>query len=385
MGAKSFLHSTFRRRESSPSQGGLSFDEKIAAMLFASKRPDYYLYLADLIEGTLGRTSLIDIFENDAARYGNSARGKLSALWARQFDQGGGSLARTFAGTLPDEDVVVLDTLQRAGGEGALQAALRDLALNSELVAKAKSIVIITMFASLVCLSMVLAMVIAMPLFTVPKIADAFSMLPASFYPTKAVSLFAFADFIKANWLVVVLGFVGAIAACGWSMSNITGRVRTFLDKYGIAWGLYRDLQSIKFLSFLAAMLQKRGNSFVGLRDAIEMQLVGASRWKRYHVALMLDMIDHEGKTGKELFETGIMDQTMQWYIADLIEARGIEEALQSVRERLKDRVIKRISVQSSVLAWTLMIVSIFLTSYLMFWHLTVIDDMRKALGLYLS
>ncbi|NWD56720.1 general secretion pathway protein [Pseudomonas veronii] len=362
----------------------VSLDTRIAAFLFRSKRADYYYYLADVIEGTKGKKSLLDIFLSDAKRYKTSARGKLSLHWATQFDRCGGSLSKTFQTTLPDEDVAALEALQESGGETALESALRDLAANTELVSKAKSIVITTSAVAIACLAMLMVFVIMMPTYIVPKLIAAFSMLPPEYYPSSAASLFSLADFVGDYWALIVFLFVAFIYGCTWSLSNVTGRTRAYLDKYGMAWGLYRDFQSIRFLSFLAAMIKRRGNESTVLLDAVEMQTIGASRWKRYHIDLMLQYIKR-GSVGPELFATGIMDKTMEWYIADLIEARGFEDALEFVRDRLKERVLKKITTQSVIISWVVLMSSILLSSWLMFWQMAVIEDMRKALQMFLA
>lgn len=356
---------------------------RIAAIVFASKRADYYRFVADVIEGTKGRKSLRDIFRSDALRYENTARGKLSEHWARQFEEGG-SLAKAFAGTLPRQDVAILDTLQRATGEGGLEQGLRDLADNTALVAKARSIMFTTMAASLVCIALVLGLVFTMPSYTVPKLAEAFSMLPQEMYPASARHLFNFADFVSENWLYCMVGVTFLLTLCLWSISFATGPTRKFLDKYGFIWGLYRDFQSVRLLCNLASMLRKRGNSTHGLREAVEMQLHGASRWKTYHINKMLSMIDR-GEIGPSLFSTGILDRETTYYIADLISSRGLEDALQFVRERLEKKVLARISVQAALFSWALMIGSIGIAAYLMFLHVEAIDDMRSALQQYLA
>ena len=362
----------------------VSLDTRIAAFLFRSNRADYYYYLADVIEGTKGKKSLLDIFLGDARRYKTSARGKLSAHWATQFDRCGGSLSKTFQTTLPDEDVAALEALQDSGGETALESALRDLAANTELVSKAKGIVLTTSTVAIACLAMLMVFVILMPAYIVPKLIQAFSMLPTEYYPESAISLFSLADFVGDYWEYIVFSFAVFIYGCAWSLSNVTGQVRVYLDKYGLAWGLYRDFQSIRFLSFLAAMIKRRGNESTVLLDAIEMQTIGASRWKRYHIDLMLQHIKR-GSVGPELFATGIMDKTMEWYIADLIEARGFEDALEFVRDRLKERVLKKITIQSVFISWVVLMASILLSSWLMFWQMVVIEDMRKALQMFLA
>lgn len=363
---------------------GMTVDAKIASILFASKRGDYYTYLADTIAGTRGRKSLIDIFQSDVERYGNSARGKLSAHWIKQFKSGGGSLQRTFAGTLPDEDVAVLDTLLKSGGEKALDGALRDLAENSELISKARILMVTTTLTSIACLVVTTAMVIIVPTYTVPKVIEAFSMLPLDHYPGSARDLVEFASYVDHYKGIIITVIIFLVSLVMLSLSRLTGKTRLFFDKYGLVWGIYRDFQSIRFLSTLAALVRESEKTAVNLKPALEMQLVGASRWKRYHLSRILAMV-LRGNVGPEIFTTGIMDKTMQWYIADLVQSLGLSEALLYVKMRLKDRILKKIGRQSSFLSWLIMGFSLSVSIYLLGWNMSAIDDLRRSLQMYLS
>lgn len=367
------------------SRHSISLNIKLAALVFSSKRADYYQFLADLMEGTKGTKSLMDIFRSDVDRYGESSRGVLSAHWARRFDHGGGDLAYTFDSTLPDEDVTVLSTLQREGGEKALESGLRDLATNNALLKKAKGIIVATMISSIFALLALAGFIVLMPAFIVPKTLASFSMLPPENYPPSAASLVAFSRFVENNWVFIMATVVGMIVLCIVSMSRLRGPVRRFFDKYLIIWGMHRDFQCIRFLSFLATMMRKDNPGSVLFKDAIDMQSLGASKWKRYHLDLMSDMLIKKGKVGPELFATGIMDKTMEWHMADLIEARGLEDALQHLRVRLEARVLTRITIQSRVLSSLIMAVSIFLSAYLMIWQSLAFDDLRKALIMFVS
>lgn len=356
---------------------------RFAALLFATKRADYYRFLADMFEGTKGRISLREVFLNDVSRYGSSTRGKLSLYWARRFDDGG-SLFRTFEGTLPRQDVAVLDALQRNSGEGALEEGLRDLATNTELINSARATFLSSMAASLFCLALVMALIFTMPAYTVPKIQAAFSMLPEEYFPSSGVQLFGFADYVSGNWLKITLMASAFLGLCFWSLSNLTGPVRLFFDRYFIVWGMHRDFESVRFLANLAAMLRKHGNRSRGLREAIVIQLSEASRWRAHHINKMLEIIDG-GDTGSHVFQTGMLDRETSWYLSDLISSCGLEDALQYVKERLKERVLGGIQRKATVLSWTLMLAAIMVAAYLMLWHITVIDDMRGALQQYIS
>lgn len=364
--------------------GGLpSFKIKIAALLFSPLRADYYRYLADIIQETSGRTTLKDILGKDARRYEGTLRGFLSTHWASRFDEGGW-LAHTFEGTIPKEDVAFLVTLQQAGGVGALEGGFRDLAKNTALFNKARNVVAFTFTSSGISLALLIGLVFAMPGFTVPKLAEAFTMLPAEYYPPTARHLFGFADFISSYWVAISLVIAGVIAACWYSLPNLTGPAREFLNKYGGLWGMYRDFHSISFLSGLSAIVKKRGNGSSRLREAIAMQEAGASKWKMDQIKKMLAIID-SGNTGSKVFSTGILEKKMEWFLADLIESRGLDEALQFVRARLEDRVIRKIEIRSVILSWLLMLLTIAAAAYLMFWHIEAVDDMKTALQNYLA
>jgi len=374
-----FLKTIKRFSTWTPSQAKV----KLWSLYFAPKRADYYRYLADMIKDTKGRSTLKEIFSQDAIRYGGSVRGLLSAHWANRFDQGGW-LAHTFEGSIPAEDVAFLVTLQQAGGIGALEEGFRDLANNTALVNKARSVAIMTTIASVISLGMLVALVFAMPMITVPKIEEAFTMLPPDQYPAPAASLFAFSAFVSNYWALISVSIAAVAGSCWYSLSHLTGKPRDLLNRYGVIWGMYRDFQSIRFLSGLASIVRKRGNGSNLLREAIEMQSAGASPWKQDQVKAMLKIIDG-GHVGAKVFSTGILEPEMEWFLSDMIRSRGMDEGLQFVRARLEERVINRIERKSVIFSWILMLSTICAAAYLMFWHFEAIDSMKSALQNYLS
>lgn len=356
---------------------GFDLPLRADGLMFSLFRADYYRFLADMIEGTQGSKPLSRIFQDDAARFAGVARGRLSARWAHQFARGG-SLGRTFNKTLPAADVAVIETAQQQGDEDALSRALKEMAANTDLQRKALSIVIGTMLASVGSLAALVAMVLCTPGFMVPKIKDAFSLLSPEDWPLTAARLFHFADVINASWLWILIVVVAAASACIWSLGNLTGPTRLILDRYGLIWGMYRDFQSIRTLSSLATAINQK-TAAKGLREALAMQLPGASRWKRFHLEQMLAFVD-SGIDNSMIFTTGTLDQNTTWYLQDLIESRGMEDALAFVKTRLEERVIKKLSLQSLVLSWVLILSVIAAASGLMLWLYAAIDSLSSAL-----
>lgn len=363
-------------------RSGITLDLKIAAFLFARNLGDYYLFLADVIQATQGKKSLLSVFITDSERYGKTSRGKLSAHWAKEFGEGG-RLGRAFAGTLPDEDVAMISTLQATGDEDALQHGLRDLASSKVLIAKAKSTILITLAAALIGLLVVIVSVMILPFVIVPQLIENFSMLPMERYPSVARSLISFSDFVASFWIWLSLAVAAFFWICKWSLTNTTGKPRIILDKYGIAWGVYRDFQSMRFLSNLSSMVQK-GGAAKGLRESIELQLNGASHWKQYHITKMLALIDI-GNVGPDIFCTGMLSKEMQFTMTDLIESRGIEGALTFVKIRLEDRALGKLAVQANVLSAVLIIICLLASTFLMAWQLAAMDGLVDSLKMYIS
>lgn len=385
MNLKSYISHAFQRAITfieDRRRSGITLELKIASFLYARHLGDYYRFLADVIQATQGRKSLLSVFTTDGERYGNSSRGKLSTHWAKEFGEGG-RLGRAFAGTLPDEDVAMISTLQATGDENALQHGLRDLAKNKALIAKAKSIILITMATAFIGLIVVIVSVMILPFVVVPQLVDNFSMLPIERYPSVARSLISFSDFVESFWIWLSIAVIVFFWVCKWSLSSTTGKFRLILDKYGIAWGVYRDFQSMRFLSNVSSMVEKNGAA-KGLREAIELQLNGASHWKQYHITKMLALIDI-GNVGPDVFCTGMLSKEMQFTMTDLIESRGIEGALSFVKLRLEDRALGKLSFQANVLSAVLMFICLSVSTYLMVWQLAAMNGLVDSLKMYIA
>jgi len=266
-----------------------------AAWRFRPMRADYYDYLADVMEASSGRKTLRDIFLDDARRYGRHPRGVLSGHWARRYQEGGGDLYETFRSTLPDDDLVLIRMAQR-GGAGALEQTLRDVAAVTRLVEETRRTLAGTLAVALAAVLVTFAMIVAVPLFTVPRLKRAFGMVPDEFTGGLTRKLYAFAEFIQANLFLSVLLLGVAIYFVAWSMPNLTGRFRRLLDRCFV-WRLYRDLQGIGFLAALATMVKRRGNVSTALREALDLQVDGATPWRRWHLEQMIANID-DGRVG---------------------------------------------------------------------------------------
>lgn len=350
-----------------------------AARQFRAQRADYYEYLADVMAQGDGRRTLRTIFDDDARRYGRRrARGVLSAHWSHQFQQCGGDLLRTFSGTLPAEDLVPMAVAQRAGA-GALEAALRDLAGATRLADQARAVFTGTVAAGVVALAVAVGAVLAMPFFTVPRLKQVFIAVPEDFWGATARRLFWLSDAVAAHALPVALSVAALAGVLGWSLAHLTGAWRARLDDWFI-WRLYRDFQGMRFLALLAVTVRQRGHVDTRLRDALAVQLPGASAWKAWHLDRMIARIDR-GHVGASTFETGLLDDDTRWFLADMIDARGMDTALQLARARVEHRTLRIVAARAALLRWTLLLGAVGVLVTLALWHVATIDELRRAMS----
>lgn len=350
------------------------------ARVFGPTRADYYEFLSASMADARGRHSLRDIFDRDARRHAGSSRGRLAASWSRLYAESGGDLYATWSGCFPASELALIRVAQISGTD-ALTHTLGDLAHVAGLVRRSRYILRTTIWSGLLSLCVFTATVLAVPLFTVPRLSAVFESLPVEYYGSRTRALFGFAGLVETVWPLLILALVLALAFILWSVSNLTGSIRQFLDKCFI-WRIHRSLSALGFMSFLAVLLQRRDASSTQLRTALAMLSVGASPWMREHLDDMLGRIDH-GVVGAETFDTGLLDRELYWYLQDMSEARGLVDALILLRDRLDGRVLPQVARQAQSIRWTLLACCVAGMLALGLWHYAAIDELRRSLMIF--
>lgn len=352
-----------------------------ATRCFKPLRADYYDYLADLIGATGGAKTLLCIFQDDATRYRRDrVRGFLSSLWALRFPQTGGDLFATWFGVLPTEDLVAIQAAQYAGA-GALVQTLRQLAVVVRVTDRASQAFFQTILTGLLSLFVAAGAILMIPFFTAEQLSQAFSSLPTEYYGPMANSLFQAGDWLRRFWWMLSASVVVSGWLSVWSLPNMTGPWRARLDQWGI-WRLYRVVHAIRFLSLLAVLLRPRGNIGARLREALQIQHVGATPWMSCHIGLMLNRIE-SGLCATQALDTGLIDEQTWWYFTDMVNTLGLDEGLQRTCQRLSQHSIQRLASQALILRWCLLFFSVAIVLGIAFWHFQVFEELRQGLSLY--
>lgn len=348
-----------------------------AAFQFGRRRDDWYEYLADMISDSAGQRSLRDLFEADARRYGpRTARGLLSAYWAHGIGDSG-DLGQAAHGTLPRREVAELAALQRRG-EAIFAEGLRDMAAIVRLSRKLQDILKWTTLAGVISLLVLWTVVmLVLPYFSAPELLTAFPQMPASYYGPYARNFFGLAQWLRQNGVFIWLASFASIALLLLSFPRFDGRLRRWLDTWG-PYRLYRDVQAIGVVSSVATSVKQRAGVTIPIREALDAQLTGASRWVAARLQGMIKRLDDDG-AGASIFDVGLMDRETYWYLEDLTDSLGLDMALQKTRARLETTMLARIQRRAVVLRWVLLIVSVLGLIGVLAWHYAVIFDLRNA------
>lgn len=355
----------------------------VAALLFRSERSDYYEFLADLIDTTGGSKTFQSIFQDDALRYSlSTSRGVLSRLWLARFARSGGDLFSTWSGTLPLEDLLAIQSAQYAGAR-ALTQTLRQLAGVVRLVDQAKGLLWTTAFVGIAGLVVAFVSVVSIPLFTVRQLKKVFAAVPSDYFLVWTKALFSTAEILGAVWPLFLAMLVASVWVFSWSFSNWTGGLRQFADSIG-PWAFYRRIQTIRFVALLVVTLSPGGTQSTRLRNAIALQIQGATPWFSNHLHLMLARLDLGGHAADAL-DTGLIDAEIWWYFTDLARTMGLDEALDRTRVRTEVHAFKKIRTQAQYLRWFSLVLALSIVLSIAFWHVQVFEELRQALGLYYS
>ena len=355
----------------------------VSARQFRHRRADYYEYLADLIAATAGAKTLLSIFQDDAQRYrGRGARGVLSEYWAQRFPMTGGDLFDTWYGCLPHEDLIAIQAAQYAGA-GALPQTLRHLAAVGRTIDEATRSFIQTLRVGFIGLSVALGSLFSIPALTAPQLRRAFSAVPVDSFGPLTRALFFTAEGLTVGWPFLLGLVVLGVGLLGWSLAEWTGPMRGFADHFGL-WRLYREVQSVRFLSLLAVLLKPRGNTNTRLRDALNILRHGTTPWLESHIDQMVRRID-AGASAIDALNTALIDLDTWWYLTDLVHTLGLDAGLQRTNLRLSTYTVLRLQRQALTMRWALLLSALGLVLAIAWWHFHVFDELRQALSLHYS
>ena len=353
---------------------------RVDLILMREMRADYYTYLSDLLVAQRGKRSLRDVFADDARRHGSgTARGRSSAHWARAFEMSGGQLSQTWDGFFPAADLALIQMAQHEGA-AALSVALRDLAHMTQLMQALRRILVVTMGAGLVALLALIGVLLITAHITVPRLLDVFAGVSPALWSAGTRNLVAFAQATATGLPLILIATVAVICGVQRALPRLTGAWRSRMDRWFV-FRLYRQFHAIRFICLLGLLVRDRQQLDIRLRDALVVIAESASGWMRQHLNTMVARLD-DGLRDSTVFDTGLLDASLFWFMSDVIAARGLSEGLAHARVRIETQLVRSVTTQAMGLRWLLLLGSVGGVLGVALWHMQVVDALRRALAL---
>jgi hypothetical protein len=356
-----------------------------AASSFRSTRYDYYLYLGQLLKDSRGKRTMLDIFWKDVERFGKKPRGVLARHWTEQH-QDGADLIKTWAGTIPHQDLMVIAAAVRAGGAGAIEEALTDAARLARRAEESKTQFLSTIVVGLMAVGLAAAVIVGAPMFFLPLMQKSFSFVPLDLWGPRGRALITFSGFVATWWPFVLAALVAGTTAAFMALPRWVGESRAKFDLYFLPYRLYRDARAAEFLATLAAVLKKRGNVSLNLREGLELIRASADVWLANHCSRMLEVLDEPGSHNEaDVLDSGLLSKESVFYVADMMEAFGPDEGLQVAGLRVEAQMQVAIEKAGKRLRTVMLLSGVAVVFFMATWMNSVISELKAATAIVFS
>ena len=363
----------------------LPLSVKRASRKFFSQRADYYRYIASMIESSKGNIKIITLFERDAQRFEGKPRGILAEYWASIYLENGSNLANTFEDTLPEDELMLLRVAQDAG-DGALLAALIDISRIAVLTDRINKEVVGTLMAASIGAIISIVMITIFPVFSAQKLQEIYSFIPTDQWGPNGTALLIHAERVKSYGLYVILSIVALLIGFKWTINNLIGNVRDWLDSHVSIYKTIRDIKGARFLLIMATLTRKRGNVMYTLGSSLStLSQSTKSPWLKWRFDEIINRIEVMGASAADAFDTNIISQEMYFFLRDTQEARGISEGFTETGKFVESTIIDKIIKNMGIYRWGLLIFGVACVVGIIAWQFSVIYEMKNVMSTFYS
>lgn len=365
--------------------GRLSGKVKSAARRFHKQRARYYEGMARKMRAGKGSIKPLQFFEKDMERYPGEPRGILAAHWAQAFTNNGANLAGAWEGSLPDDEVAVI-RMSQDGASGSLLTALEDVARIARLTDKVRKAVIGTLLAAGFGIALSVFMLTIAPMFAAEHLKGVFGFIPTESWGPKGTALLNHAERVRAYGIAAVIGVILVAVYIQWTVNNLLGPVREWLDTRIGLYTTVRDLKGALFLFAMATLTRKRGNVMMTMRQSLEMFITSVkSPWLRWRIQQIVDKVDDTGAIGSEVFNTNLLSREMFYYLRDTQEERGFAEGFEETGKYIEEALIEEVLMRLKIYRAVLLLIGIVVMAGVAAWVPSVLYEMKGVMQTYFT
>lgn len=358
---------------------------KTAARRFQKRRARYYEGMARKMRAGKGSIKPLQFFEKDIERYPGEPRGILAAHWAQAFTNNGANLANAWEGSFPDDEVAVI-RMSQDGASGSLLTALEDVARIARLTDKVRKAVIGTLLAAGFGIALSVFMLTIAPIFAAEHLKGVFGFIPTEEWGSKGTALLNHAERVKSYGFAAVIGVILLVVYIQWTVNNMLGPAREWLDTRIGLYKTVRDLKGALFLFAMATLTRKRGNVMMTMRQSLEMFITSVrSPWLRWRIQQIVDKVDETGAISSEVFNTNLLSREMFYYLRDTQEERGFAEGFEETGKYIEEALIEEVLMRLKIYRAVLLLIGIVVMAGVAAWVPSVLYEMKGVMQTYFT
>lgn len=264
------------------------------------------------------------------------ARGLMLKSWQKDLVQGM-KLHNIMAKWVPTGEAMLIQAGEKSGD---LAGAFRN-ALNTTQAACAMKSSIKSALAYPGILMLMLFGIVY--LFSTKAIPTLVATKDPSEWPDSAKPLYTMSEFVKNDWVIAVLGFVAIIFFIKWSLTNLTGPIRVFLDKIP-PYSMFKSFQSSIFLISASAMMKSGVPLFESISDLKKM----SDNYTAKQLTIILNKMKIGVKNG-EAMDSGFLDKETGVDIKIFSQTDNVQQAMEAIGRTSIENSIKRIQAIAAI------------------------------------
>lgn len=301
----------------------------------ARTRESLYNDLATKIENGEVNVVALRAYRDLLIERGRKRKASIIVDILRRLEQGGASFARAFKPWIPEEEMRILESAEKAGNlVGAFETIILLNHRKEDIYKKIKGAALMPFFY----LILIYGLLLFVGIWMMPHFA---SMLA---HPTgSAAILYAEGRFVDspqafippAVIVILVISFI-------MSLKRWTGKYRAIADQY-LPYSLYREVQGYIWLISFIAML--KGNNTADLQ-ILKQQVDGANPWLKERLRTYLIKLRSDGASFPEVLKNaGVGGRKFNFPTESLIDSIGSVYGKKDTPERL-ERILSRWSLR---------------------------------------
>jgi len=218
------------------------------------------------------------------------------------------------------------------------------------------------------------AILFAMAYMFATKIVPEFEKLSdPSTWPSNAQTLYVISRTVREDWGSIIIGVVGLIFLSVWMMKNITGPIRSQLDKIPM-FSMYRSFQSSLFLVSLASMMK----SGVDLEYSLQQIRRRSPKYIKYELGRVAKRLDG-GMSAGEAFNTKFFDEESRIDIGIYSKAKNIGDSIEVIGKEAIKNGVEKISMVADIIKFAFMFAIVFYIGFSYFGFYTLVQSISES------